>query len=161
MRTLCRMARRMAGLDEDPDDDEYDPVAMIVDGAFELGVTLTPEEVVAALKEVGLEADEVLTNQPVLPNPGPSLAPGTYVFYKGGDVDPDQPGFVTDDPGHASNWGFVHEVVVECTGASRSAWTFVHDWDGFLQLVMPGPECSKATDEAWLILKPAESVRPV
>lgn len=165
MRGFQAMARRVADLDEDWEDDEdeeeYDPVAMIIDGAAELNVALTPDEVYVALKDTGLDADEVSMNQPVLPNSAPSLAPGTYTFYKGGDVDPDQPGFVTDDPEHASNWGPVHEVVVKCTGASIRSWTYVHDWDGNPQLVRPGPECSKVTDDAWLILKPAESVRPV
>jgi len=160
---LRAAARRLAGIDEfeglGDEEGEYDPVAMIVDGASELGVELTSEDVERALRESGLEADDVSGNQPVLPNPGPGLDPGTYTFYKGGEVDPGQPGFVTDDPDHAANWGPVHEVVVECTGASRGAWTYVHDWDGDPQLVMPGPECSKATDEAWLILRPAKSVR--
>ena len=164
---LRAAAGRVSGLDDgeldglDDGEEEYDPVDMIIDGASELGVSLTSEEVAEGLEQAGLEAEDVSSNQPVLPNPGPSLPPGTYTFYKGGDVDPGQPGFVTDDPEHAANWGPVHEVVVRCTGASRSTWTYVHDWDGLPQLVMPGPECSKATDEAWLILRPAESVRPV
>ena len=158
---MRRMAARIASLDEDEWDDEeedWDPVDGIVEGAAELGIELTADQVLEALEQTGLDAEDVSLNQPVLP-PGKPLESGIHTFYKGGDIDSNQPGFVTDDAEHAAEYGDVHEIVVECDGSSRSGWTYVHDWDGMPQLVPPGPACSKVTDDGWLILKPAKLVR--
>lgn len=144
---------------EDEGDEVFDPIISIIEGASELGLSLNRQDIIKALKDTGLEADDISLNQPIIPA-GVSLSPGVYVFYKGGETNPKIPGFVTDDPEHAATYGLVHEVTVECTGNNRSAWSFVHDWDGHQQLVPPGPECSKVNDDSWLIIRPCK-VRPI
>lgn len=153
---LHKIAFRVA--DElDLEEEEWDPVAGIIDGAEELGIELTEADVKRALQDTGLDAEDVSLNQPVIPA-GESLPPGVYTFYKGGEITPDAPlGFVTDDPEYAKNWGEVHEVTVKCTGETISKWNFVHDWDGNLQLVMPGAICSKFNKDSYLILKPQDA----
>jgi hypothetical protein len=151
---LHKIASRIS--DElDLEDEEWDPMAGIIDGAEELNIKLTETDVRKALQDTGLDAEDISLNQPVIPT-GKPLPPGIYTFYKGGEITPGGfLGFVTDDPEYAKNWGEVHEVTVECTGETTSKWNYVHDWDGNPQLVMPGAVCSKFNEDSWLILKSA------
>jgi hypothetical protein len=161
MNKIFKIAKRIANSFEDLEEDSFedleeepkydDYIFGIIDGASELGITLTKENVEQALKDTGLSADEISLNQPVFPT-GKPLEPGVYTFYKGGEIG-EQLGFVSDDKKHAENWGLTTEITVECTGKFNDKWSYVHDWDGHPQLVPPGPECSKVNPGDFLILK--------
>lgn len=55
----------MAG-QQDGSEDEFDPIASIIEDAKDVGLNLSETDVMRALSETGLDADEVSLNHPVL-----------------------------------------------------------------------------------------------
>jgi hypothetical protein len=118
---------------QDPEG-EFNAILHIIDGAEEVGIKLTENDVMLALTQTGLDADEVSLNQPVVD--GIAVDPGNYTVYKGGSDE--ALGWVSDDHSLAAQYGNVSVRVFENTGQKIEEWSVVHDWDGYPQLVPPG-----------------------
>lgn len=132
----------------DMGDDEYDPIIGIIEGAAEVGVQLTREEVMEALDQLELEPDEVSCNQPVIT--GRDAETGVYDLYKGGGRE--VKGWVTTDPNFAATYGNVKKRRVNYKGQITQRWSAVGDWDGNIQLVPPGPRLRLVYDKAYLLV---------
>lgn len=133
----------------DDEDGEFDAIMYIIDEAASIGIILSKQDVINALKQVDLEPEEVSLNQPVVS--GIPMPIGRYVLYKGGSET--VIGWVTDDLKLASEYGKVLSRTINYTGQTIESWSVVNDWDGNLQLVPPGQIFRKVYDHGYLLLE--------
>ena len=130
-------------------ENEFNALLHIIEGAEEVGIKLTENDVMLALAQTGLNADEVSLNQPVVD--GIAVDPGNYTVYKGGS---DKVlGWVSDDQSLAAQHGDVSARTFENTGQKIKEWSVVHDWDGYPQLVPPGEVFRKVYEHGFMLLK--------
>jgi hypothetical protein len=133
----------------DEENEEFDPVIGIIEGAAELGIKLTKNQVLQILRDVNLEADEVSSNQAVID--GYPVQPGQYQFYKGGGES--EYGWVSDNNDLAKQHGNVRVINITYNGETTDKWNVVHDWDGYPQLVPPGALLRKVYDGGYIWLR--------
>jgi len=139
---------------EDPDvweePTEADHINNIIDYAEQLGLHFSEDEIREALRQVGLDAEDISNNQAI--TDGEPMPPGQYKMYKGlKDGDGDPKGWVTDDAELAKGHGRVVEIDINYNGETIE-WSTVSDWDGYPQLVPPGPRLRKVYEDGYLWL---------
>ncbi|MCK9558340.1 MAG: hypothetical protein M0R50_09915 [Candidatus Cloacimonetes bacterium] len=135
-------------------DDEENSINCIIDGAEDIGISLTQKQVIEILEQVGLDAADISMNQPVYD--GESCKHGRYILYKGfrseSDEDRKVSGWVSDDPEFAIKFGNVKKRTINFNGEIINKWSVVHDWDGYPQLIPPGPRLRFCYNGAYLLL---------